>query len=193
MTRFHLHDIASAPEGSKPILEHAAGSLGFVPNLFGILAGSPALLKGYTTLAAIFDNTSLTVAERQVVLLTVSAENGCNYCIAAHSAIARAQGVSEAAVGGVRDGKPMPDGRLEALRAFTRQVVLRRGWVPDQDIKGFLEAGFTTEQVLEVILGVGLKTLSNYANHMAATPLDAAFSAYAWEVPGRQAESSHGV
>ncbi len=192
MTWFRVHDADSAPERSRSILEHTAGALGFVPNLYGVLAGSPALLKGYTTLSSLFDSSSLNATERHVVLLTVSAENGCDYCVGAHSALARAGGIAEETLAAVRDGKPTPDDRLRALSAFARRVVRLRGWVPEQDVKAFLDAGFTNEQALDVILGVGLKTLSNYTNHLAATPLDAAFSEHARTAPAGRAEGGHG-
>ncbi|HET9481163.1 MAG TPA: carboxymuconolactone decarboxylase family protein [Candidatus Polarisedimenticolia bacterium] len=191
MTLFTLHDAASAPERSRPILEHSAGSLGFVPNLYGVLAGSPSLLKGYTTLSGIFESSALSATQRQVVLLTVSAENGCDYCVAAHSAIARAQKVAEETITAVRDGLPMPDEKLQSLREFTRQLVRQRGWVPERDVRAFLDSGFTTEEALDVILGIGLKTLSNYANHIASTPLDAAFSAHEWRLSRPPAGSHH--
>ncbi|MGH9748715.1 MAG: carboxymuconolactone decarboxylase family protein [Candidatus Polarisedimenticolia bacterium] len=183
MPKFPVHDVTSAPERSRPILEQARRALGFVPNLYGVLAESPALLKGYTTLAAGFEGCSLSAAERQVVLLTTSFENGCDYCMAAHSAIARMQHVPEGIVAAVRDGATISDPKLEALRGFTRELVRRRGWVPAADVQTFLDVGYTTEQVLEVIVGVGLKTLSNYANHLAGTPLDAAFKGHAWSKP----------
>lgn len=190
MLKFPIHTVATAPERSKPILEQTAKSVGFVPNLHGMLAESPALLKGYTTLSAIFDQTSLTPTERQIVLLTVSAENGCAYCMAAHTTIARMQGVAEDVVGALRQGTGIPEAKLDALREFPLQVVRRRGWATEKTLLDFLDAGYTTAHVLDVVLGVGLKTLSNYANHMACTPLDAAFEFNAWSSATPQAAAS---
>ncbi len=180
MQAFPVHSVSSAPERSKPILEQTQKAFGFVPNLFGMFAESPALLKGYTTLSAIFDGSSLTATERQVVLLTVSSENACAYCMAAHTTIARMQGVPDAVIEAVRQEAGIPEAKLDALREFTREVVRRRGWVNERTVQGFLDAGYTRAHVLDVVLGVGLKTLSNYANHIAGTPLDAAFEANAW-------------
>ena len=180
MTSFPVHSVTSAPEITRPILEQARKSLGFVPNLYGMLAESPALLKGYTTLSAIFDATSLTPTERQVVLLTANFENGCGYCMAAHTVIARMQGVDDQVISALRQGIAIPDVKLEALREFTRQVVRQRGWVDESTVRRFLEAGYARTHVLDVVLGVGLKTLSNYSNHIAGTPLDTAFESAAW-------------
>lgn len=183
MLELQVHDAHSAPESSRPILEGAKKSYGFVPNLLGTLAEAPALLEGYTTLSAIFEKTSLSATERQVVLLQTSFENGCEYCMAAHSAIAGMQGVGETVVRGLRDGTPLEDAKLEALRNFVRKMVRSRGWVSRDDLEAFVAAGYTQAHVLEVILGIGLKTMSNFANHIASTPLDPAFESQRWVRP----------
>lgn len=180
MPKFPIHDMSTAPVSTRPILEQAQKSLGFVPNLYAMLAESPAMLKGYTTLSAIFEGTSLSATERQTVLLAVSAENACEYCVAAHTAIAGMQGVPSEVVTALRDGEALADPKLQALRGFTHEVVRRRGWPGEAAIAAFFEAGYTKANVLDVILGVGLKTMSNYANHIADTPLDAAFQPNAW-------------
>jgi len=180
---FPVHTIETAPDAAKPTLEAALKGYGFLPNLLGMMATSPALVAAYTTLAKIYDGTSLTPTERQVVLLAASYENTCGYCMAAHSTIAAMQRVPVEVVDALRKGDPLPDRRLEALRQFTAAVVVTRGWPSEIDLQAFLEAGFGSEQILEVVLGVGLKTLSNYANHFADTPVDAAFSSAAWIDP----------
>lgn len=180
---FPVHTIETAPEGAKATLEAARKGYGFLPNLLGMMATAPALVAGYTTLARIFDETSLTPTERQVVLLATSFENACGYCMAAHSTIASMHKVPADIVGAARAGGPLPDARLEALRRFTAAVVATRGWPSEIDVNAFLEAGFGPQQVLEVVLGVGLKTLSNYANHFADTPVDTAFGSAAWVNP----------
>lgn len=177
---FPIHDVDSAPAGAKEILAGAKNAYGFVPNLLATMAEAPALVKAYTTLSRIFDESSLNAAERQVVLLATSYENDCRYCIAAHSVIAGMQKVPEAVIGAIRDGRPIPDPRLEALRRFTVSVVAARGWPSQADTDTFIAAGYGRQQVLEVVLGIGLKTLSNYTNHIAETPLDPAFAPAAW-------------
>lgn len=181
MGRFDLHTHDSAPEDSKPLLKGLEEVFGFVPNLSAVLAESPPTLKAYMTLSGIFDESSFTPAERQVVILAINEYNECHYCVAAHSVIADMQGVPVEMVDAIREGSPIPDPRLEALRDFTRKIVDRRGWVDESDIEAFLAAGFDRHQVLEVILGVAMKTISNYANHVAETPLDDAFAGRAWK------------
>ena len=177
---YPVHTVETAPAAAMETLAAAKKGLGFVPNLFAVMAEAPALVKAYTTLSRIFDEASFSATERQVVLLTVSYVNGCEYCIAAHSIIAGMQKVPADVVQAVRDGKPIADRKLEALRRFTAAVVDTRGWPSDADTAAFLGAGYGKQQVLEVVLGVGMKTLSNYTNHVAGTPLDQAFTAAAW-------------
>ncbi|MGE0392075.1 MAG: carboxymuconolactone decarboxylase family protein [Vicinamibacterales bacterium] len=176
---YTVHSIESAPAASKDTLAAVARAYGFLPNLMGVMAEAPAALKAYPTLIGLFDQTSFTPTERQVVLLATSVENGCDYCVAAHTVIAGMQGVAGEVVQAIRAGQPLADTRLEALRRFTIAVVGSRGRVSDADTTSFLGAGYTLGQVLEVVLGVAIKTLSNYVNHIAETPIDGAFAAAA--------------
>lgn len=185
MANFKVHTPASAPVLSVKLLDDAESAYGFVPNLLGVLAESPAALSAYSTLGRIFDGSSFSATERQVVILAISRFNECHYCMAAHSMIARMQDVPQQALEAIRDDQPIADARLEALRIFTTAVLERRGWLDDKDIDQFLAAGFDRAQVLDVILGITFKTLSNYVNHIADTPLDDAFAQDAW-LPGER-------
>mgnify|MGYP002785947432 FL=1 len=117
------------------------------------------------------------------MLLTVSAVNGCDYCVAAHTVIAGMQQVPAPVVAAIRDDAPLDDPKLETLRRFTAAVVTSRGWPDAADLESFTAAGYGAQQALEVVLGVGMKTLSNYTNHIAGTPLDDAFRPAAWTRP----------
>ena len=180
MSIFSIHTKETAPEASRPILDGAGRSFGFVPNLLGGLAEAPAALEGVVTLSGIFDKTSFTPTERQVVLISVSVENGCAYCVAAHSTVAGMHKVPEDVIAALRDGRPIADPRLEALRRFTVAVVQKRGFTTHDEVQDFIAAGFDRGQALEVVLGVALKTLANYANHLVDTPIDAAFAPREW-------------
>lgn len=177
---YTVHTIESAPAGSKEILASAKKSLGFVPNLYAVMSEAPALIKAYASISKIYEETSLGATERQVVLLTTSYENNCEYCVAAHSVIAGMQKVPADVVDAIRAGRPIADPKLEALRRFTAAVVSSRGWPSETASTAFLDHGYDRQQALEVVLGVGLKTLSNYANHLAETPLDKAFAPATW-------------
>jgi len=186
MTDFTFYDKSNAPEQAKPLMEKAEQGFGFVPNILKGMAEAPALLEGYMTLSGLFDQTSLSPVERQVVLLATSRDNECHYCMAAHSGVAKQAGMPDEVLEALRNDTEIPDAKLEALRSFTRIVVQKRGHVAESDIQALLKAGYSKQTVLEVILGVGMKTLSNYTNHILETPVDEPLKPMAWS-PGRQA------
>ena len=182
MTNFTLHTPESAPDAAKSILAEAKQGLGFVPNLYAGLANVPPALQAYKSLAGYFDQTTLTPTERQVVMLVVSEFHACEFCVAAHSMIAKTfAGVPGSVVNDLRDGRAPADLKLAALFNFTRAILEYRGWVADKpEFAAFLSAGYTPEQGLEVILGVTQKTLSNYANHLLRTPLNSQLESERW-------------
>ncbi len=170
----------TAPEAARPSLEQAQRAFGFVPNLIGVLANAPIAARAYLALSEIFGSGTLSEIERQVVLLTVSFTHGCEYCMAAHSTVARMVRMPEPVLEALRAGHPLPDDRLETLRRTTAALVTNRGWISDAERQRFAAAGYTAGQLLEVVVGIALKTLSNYTNHLASTPVDAAFAPNAW-------------
>jgi len=186
MSQFNIYSIAQAPLAARPLLDGAQQKFGFIPNLLGSFAESPATLQAYLELGALMGKTALTPVEQQIVLLAASAENHCTYCVAAHSVIAKQMVKADAAiVDALRELQPLPDRKLEALAVFTRAVVKQRGHVDGKVLDDFIGAGYSRAQVLDVVLGVTMKTLSNYANHIMHTPLDAQFQAEAWDVPAQ--------
>ncbi|MDF2709948.1 MAG: carboxymuconolactone decarboxylase [Nonomuraea muscovyensis] len=184
MTDFRVYDESDAPEAARPMLEAAKRRMGFVTTLNGVMAESPELLAGYNALAEQFTRSSLPGPAKHVVWITASVENGCEYCVAAHSTLALRARVPAEAVADLRAGKPLEDPALEAARRLTQAMVARRGWVDDDEIEAFLAAGYTRRNVLDIVLGVGMKTLSNYTNHIAHTPLDPAWQEQEWTREG---------
>lgn len=180
MTDFSTYNIETAPEKSKPFLEAAKNAFGFEANLIGTMGGSPALVEGYLTLAGIFDKTDLSETERQIILMTNNRLNGCVYCMAAHTTISQMHKVAPDVIEALRSGAAIADPKLEALRTFAAIINESRGWPTDAQVEAFLAAGYTQQSVLEVILGTSLKVMSNYTNHIAATPVDNAFAENAW-------------
>ncbi|MDT8388144.1 MAG: carboxymuconolactone decarboxylase family protein [Thiogranum sp.] len=178
---FPYHTPDTAPADARPLLDNANKQYGMVPNLYAKMAEAPGLLQAYLQVAELFSKSSLSATEQQVVLLSASRVNGCDYCVSVHSALADMTGVPTEVTNAVRDNTPLSDDRLEALRQFTARMVETRGWLDEADTQAFLAAGYTPANILEVILGVGQKTLSNYTNHIAGTELDAAFSGRAWK------------
>jgi AhpD family alkylhydroperoxidase len=177
---YPVHTIEAAPAASRPLLKQALATYGVVPNLLAVLSSAPPVLEAYLTLQKLFATSSLSAVEQQVVLLTVSTDNACTYCVAAHTLMAATQGVDPVVLEAIRSSTSLGDPRLEALRAFTQAVVSGRGWPPQDVLDGFLAAGYGEAQVLEVVLGIAFKTLSNYANHLTGTPLDAMFETTRW-------------
>lgn len=180
MTDFTTHTVETAPQGSKQILEMATQKYGYAPNLLANMAEAPVMLEAYVTLSQIFQKTKLSETERQIILLTISRLNECTYCMAAHTTIAQMAKVDIDVIEALRTGAPLADPKLEALRTFAAVVNDTRGWPTDAQIEGFLAAGYTRQTMLEVIVGISIKVLSNYTNHFASTETDTGFKPNAW-------------
>ncbi len=189
MSHFPLHDRQSAPLAT-PAFDRAEGLFGMVPNLTRKMATSPALAQAYLELTGLFEGCSLSPQERGVILLTVSRFHGCDYCMAAHSMTGRMTGLPDAAIDALRNDQALADTRLQALRQFVVAMLEKRGWVDPTDLEAFRAAGYNEQQVLDVILGIGLKTLSNYTNHVAQTPIDEAFAQETWTAPNPAARQA---
>lgn len=183
MQEFPYHTPETAPEAARPMLEDARRQYGMVPNLYAKMAEAPALLEAYLEISGIFARSSLTTTEQQVVLLAASRTNQCGYCMGAHSVLADMAEVPAEITDAIRDDRAIPDPRQEALRRFTNHLVERRGWLDDAEVEAFMDAGFTRQNLLDVIVGVSQKILSNYTNHIAGTELDSAFAHRGWKAP----------
>lgn len=182
MTQFTVHNQDSAPAGSRALLQGLERAFGFVPNLYAVMAESPAALKGALAMADGFSRTSFSPAEQQLIALAVSVTNDCRFCVAAHSLLAKAAANADAAVvTAIRAGRPLKDKKLDALIHFVRRVVQLRGFVSEADVTGFLEAGYDKAQLLEVLFAVGLKTFNNYVAHVAQVPLNDQFQSEVWQ------------
>lgn len=177
---FQVHDLNSAPAGSREALAKLVESYGFLPNIAGVFAESPPVLSGLLGAISAFNAKEMTLSpvERQVVLLAASARNRCEYCVAAHGMLASLNGLSRDEVENLQQGRALREGRMEALRRFVEVVIDSRGWVSEGELEKFLRAGFTKAQVLEVIFGVALKTLTNYANHITKPSVNEQFAEF---------------
>lgn len=180
MPDFLLHTEETAPEASKPLLAESRKAYGMLPALYAVMAEAPGLLEAYTTVHELVVNSSFDNDEITVLWQSVNVEHACHYCVPAHTGIAKSMGVSDEITNALRDETPLPNARLEALRTFTLNVVRSRGNVDEGEVQAFLDAGFTKRQILEVILGISQKVMSNYTNHLADTPVDAPFKKFEW-------------
>lgn len=188
---FKIHTVESAPEKSREILKKYQDKLGFLPNVFGEMAESPALLKGYWELSEAAKTGLFTPVEREIVQLSVSWLNDCGYCIAAHTMLGEKAGVPRETLDAIRNDRPLKDAKHEALRLFTRAVMRRMGRPEENDIRAFVKAGYTNAHVMEVVLAIATKMISNYVNLIARTPLDQQFEPHRFEEGKRPAAEKH--
>ncbi len=181
--RLPAQTIESAEGTAKTLLSEAKAQVGFVPNMYAGMVNSPGLLETYLLGYERFrESSGLTPVEQEVVLLTISRFHSCTYCMAAHSMIAEKMSKVPANVlQALRTGAPIADARLAALSTFTTIMLEQRGNPTPEQFKTFLDAGYLDRDVLEIILAIAIKTISNYSNHVLHTKTDAAFEAYAWE------------
>lgn len=179
MKQFTKHSIESAPKKSKEILAYEEKKYGMLPNLFRYMAGAPAALEGYTSLFKIFGKTSFSEGEQHLILLAISVVNKCAYCTAAHTRAAKANGIPSSVLNAVRKQKPLEDNRLNALMKMAQKLTVTRGNVEANDLEEFYNAGFSPENVMEVIVGISLKTMSNYINHVTENVINDALEPFA--------------
>lgn len=166
----------------KTVLKRALDLTGFIPNMYARMANFPGLLDSYLSAQAAFrGDAAFTPAEQEVVFLTISRENGCEYCVSAHSFIAdKKSGLAAQVTDAIRAKQPVPDDKLAALSGFTENMVRTRGLPSHAAVQAFLAAGYGERHILGVILAIAGKTISNYANHIFHTPLDTAFEGHRW-------------
>lgn len=181
MTNFPSHDLDTAPDASKPLLEKSQKAFGRLPGLHKVLAESPQAYEGYQLLHKLFTETDFDADELTVVWQSINVENACHYCVPAHTGIAKMMKVSDDITEALRNETPLSSEKLEALRTFTVQMVRERGNVADTQMKTFFDAGYGHRAVLDVILGLAQKTMSNYVNHVAETPVDEVLQPLAWQ------------
>jgi len=173
--------LASANEAQKSILERAQKANGMIPNMYKNMVNLPGLQDTYDTGYAHFRKESgFTPAEQEVVFLTSSVENGCGYCTAAHSYLADEVSNTPAEVTkAIRDGNEVPNLKLAALAEFVKVMHKTKGNPSPQDVKVFLDAGYTEKHILGIILAMAVKTISNYSNHIFHTEIDTPFQDWA--------------
>lgn len=174
--------VHNAEQRAKTNLESAQKSLGFIPNMYTHMANAPILLDSYLYTYGLFRQESgFSPVEQEIVFLTISRENGCHYCVAAHSFVADAMsGVPAEVTDAIRDGQEIPDARLQALSTYTKVVLNSRGHPCHASTAEFLAAGYTEQHILNIVQAITVKTMSNYANHLFDTPLDDVFKGRVW-------------
>ncbi len=178
MTEFTLYTAENAPEESKPLMADSVAAFGMLPNLHAVMAEAPTLLKGYQVLHDLFQKTSFNAEELTVVWQSINVEHECHYCVPAHSAIAASMKVDQDIVDALVNKTALANPKLETLRETTLAMARERGVISDQQIEKFFAAGYGKQQLLEIIVGLSQKVMSNYTNHLADTPVDAPFKKF---------------
>jgi alkylhydroperoxidase family enzyme len=180
MPNYPVQMIASAPEGSKSALEQLKKAFGVVPNIVGAIANSPKLINSLVGLFGQVHSPGLTEAENQIVLLTDAVTNSSTYAVAFHTALALQQGISSEETTAIRERRLPTDKRFAALSALAKAFIEKRGHLAEPELDSFNAAGFTKEQVLEVIAIVAASTITNYTGTIADPPLEDTFRQHAW-------------
>jgi len=164
--------VEAAPAAAQPSLNGVKAKLGSVPNLFRLMAVSPAALEGYLGLSGALGKGSLDARTRERIALAVAEFNGCGYCTSAHAFIGKnLAGLSDAEIAANRHGSSTDDRAASAVR-FAIKVVETRGQVSDADVDSIRVAGYSDAEVIEIVLHVALNTLTNYVNEVADTTID---------------------
>ncbi|MER7723750.1 carboxymuconolactone decarboxylase family protein [Streptomyces sp. NPDC096323] len=171
-TAFPDHTLESAPPAARTAMAAVAQKQGYLPAAVARLASSPELLGGFLKMSALFESTTLDPLSRETLIMTVAARNGCHLCVAMHTAKLTALGADAEVIAALRDGSPLPDERLEAVREFTLAVITTSGAVDDGTLQSFLGHGYSARNALEVVLGIGAYTLSTLANRLTGAPVD---------------------
>jgi AhpD family alkylhydroperoxidase len=178
VSKFPIHTIDSAPEGSRETLRQAKASLGRIPNLAAGMAESPALLRSFFAVREIYGQGTLSPADVQVLSIANAFENGCDWCLAFHSFAAEKAGVPAGTVAALRRGDTPDDTRSRALVDLTRELIRNHGHAGEDTLREFHAAGFTPAQALEVVLGAAFSLMANYAQHLIGAPLDPMLEPY---------------
>lgn len=181
MPDYPIHTIESAPEGSKPALEQLKKAFGVLPNLPAVIANSPKLVNSLVALFGQVHSPGLSEAENQIVLLTDAITNSSTYAAAFHTTLALQQGINAEEITAIRERRLPSNKRFAALSNLAKALIEKRGHLSEQELDSFIDAGFTKEQVLEVIAIVAASTITNYSGTIMNPQLEDSFRQHAWQ------------
>ena len=181
MKHYKSYTPQTAPDGTSGTLAAINDKIGFLPNVFSVMGNTPPALNAFVALNQNFGETSLSVTEREIIQIAVSVENIGKYCVAGHTSFAKKQNVDDQIINDARTRGNLSQPKLAALHKFARLVVIKKGHLSEEEVAQFLNAGYSQEQILEVILGVCVKMFSNLTDNVLGFPLDDAFIPYTWD------------
>jgi AhpD family alkylhydroperoxidase len=156
----------------QEVLDRATRMFGFVPNLIQEMARNPAVATVYLDGQEALAGGTLSNEERQVVQLAISAMNRCDYCMAAHLAGLRMSGVPDPELEAIARMEEPEDERLRALTTTVWKILEKRGFLSETDLADLGASRIDRSQLYEIIALIGLKTITNYINHINRTELD---------------------
>lgn len=188
MALLKLHTIDSTPEKSQALLQSSIDNFGWIPNQSAYMSESPSLLGAYQRAHDLFIDSSLNEEEKAVVWITTGVANHCDYTVQAHAFIALSKGVDKQVVEALAFHPSSLEGRLSVLRTFTLEVLRCHGRLGKPAIDALLAAGFSKQNMLDVILGVSQKNMSTILNSIAATEIDERFKWDAFQERKQTAE-----
>lgn len=171
MSRIKPVTVEQAPAAVKPVFDQLKAMMGRVPNMFLNMANSPATLNAFMTLNQLMEKTSLPPKLKAKLALVVGQANGCNYCLSAHSAIAKNMGLQEQDILQARKGVS-DEKKTSAILQFAKSVVEKHGAVSDQEVTNLKQQGVTDQEICEIVLVITLNTFTNFFNNVVSTDID---------------------
>ena len=173
MARLTVNTVETAPEKAKERIAAVEKANGFIPNLIGVLANSPQALEMYQEVGKMNSRNSLTSEEIEVVQITAAAHNGCDFCIAGHTKVATKLKMPENVVNALRERTNIEDNtKYQAIAQLVMQLIDKRGQVSDSELQAIKDAGYNDTNILDIVMGIALATLCNYANNVAKNDIN---------------------
>jgi uncharacterized peroxidase-related enzyme len=183
MNHFTYYNIDTAPADSVEILTTVEQTLECLPNIFAVIAESPSALKGLVGLNHEFVHSTFSPEEQQVILLATSTTNECVYCVAGHTAFAQNLDISPNDLSALRSQQSTSNPRFNILVNTVQQLIQLRGRISTTCMNDFLQVGFSHGQFMELVLGICVKTFTNYVSNALSVELDVQFKPFAWTRP----------
>jgi alkylhydroperoxidase AhpD family core domain len=171
MTRVQPATQDKAQPAVQEIYKALEKKMGKVPNIFQNMGNSPAVLKGFLAFSGAAEQTSLSPKVREEIALIVAQSNNCNYCLSAHTAMSKGAGITDQEILQARKGMSQ-DPKTQAILAFAKLVVEKRGNVTDQDVAALKSKGVTDTEIVEIIMVISVNMFTNYFNHITDPKID---------------------
>ena len=183
MNNFIYHTAETSSNEAASVLSDIKEKVGFVPNVFAIIAESTPALKGLVALNEAYSLSSFSAKEQQIILIATSTENECIYCVAGHTAFAESINMPTNIITAMRNQNSTTNQSYNVLATTVRQLIKHKGQVSPDIINNFIHAGYCKAQFFELVLGICVKTFTNYVSNALNVELDEAFKPYAWQRP----------